>query len=125
MQARCPACGASVPLVHVHGHGQCTACGSNVEPCCAGAGAEADELGGPEIGVAPTLFAVLFDGLGGHSATVTESALLHALAARQGVGLDDARIVLEAGLHVGAVAPAGTACYRLPPAGQSTVRSAP
>lgn len=119
MQARCPACGADVPLVHVHGHGQCTACGSNVEPCCAGAGSEADEQGGPEIGVAPALFSVLFDGLGGRSATVTESALLHALAARQGVGLDDARIVLEAGLHVGAVTLAGAACYRLPLKGGS------
>jgi hypothetical protein len=123
MQARCPACGADVPLVHVHGHGQCAACGCNVEPCCAGAGSEADEQDGPEIGVAPTLFQLLFDGLGGRSASVTESALLHALAARQGVGLDDARIVLEAGLHVGAIAPAGIACYRLPQPGHSHTRS--
>ncbi|MFM1831960.1 MAG: hypothetical protein RLZZ461_276 [Planctomycetota bacterium] len=31
---RCPWCGADAPVVHVHGHGQCAACGTNREPCC-------------------------------------------------------------------------------------------
>lgn len=34
---RCPACGSIAPLVWVHGHGQCSACGTNVAPCCDGA----------------------------------------------------------------------------------------
>ncbi len=34
---RCPACAMIAPIVWVHGHGQCAACGTNVEPCCDGA----------------------------------------------------------------------------------------
>lgn len=33
----CPACGAAVPRVAVHGHVQCGACRTNIEPCCEGA----------------------------------------------------------------------------------------
>lgn len=33
----CPATGRRESLVFVHGHGQCMACGQNVEPCCQGA----------------------------------------------------------------------------------------
>lgn len=33
----CPWCGVPAPLVWVHGHAQCAACGVNSEPCCQGA----------------------------------------------------------------------------------------
>lgn len=34
---RCPACGYPASVVFVHGHGQCSVCGTNIEPCCGGA----------------------------------------------------------------------------------------
>jgi DNA-directed RNA polymerase subunit RPC12/RpoP len=34
---RCPRCGTIAPLIYVHGHAQCTACGSNILDCCQGA----------------------------------------------------------------------------------------
>jgi DNA-directed RNA polymerase subunit RPC12/RpoP len=34
---RCPRCGTLAPLIYVHGHAQCTACGSNILDCCQGA----------------------------------------------------------------------------------------
>jgi len=38
---RCPYCGMMpLQVVHVHGHGQCVSCGTNVEPCCSGEGLE-------------------------------------------------------------------------------------
>lgn len=33
---RCQYCGSEAPLVWVHGHGQCAACGINVQECCQG-----------------------------------------------------------------------------------------
>ena len=33
----CPCCGQASVLVYVHGHGQCSRCGTNIEPCCQGA----------------------------------------------------------------------------------------
>ncbi|MGA1202798.1 MAG: hypothetical protein ACYTGJ_05270 [Planctomycetota bacterium] len=33
---RCDHCGHPAEVVVVHGHGQCTVCGTNVEPCCQG-----------------------------------------------------------------------------------------
>ena len=33
---RCDYCGAVASVVWVHGHGQCTHCGINVEECCRG-----------------------------------------------------------------------------------------
>lgn len=33
---RCQYCGTGAPLVWVHGHGQCAACGITVEECCQG-----------------------------------------------------------------------------------------
>ena len=66
--------------MHVHGHGQCAACGTNVEPCCGGAGGEAGES--PTLhplDANPQLFERLFEGLGGPKATVAEDALAFAL----------------------------------------------
>lgn len=42
MDGRCPVCGQPLQLVWVHGHGQCTSCGQNVEPCCQGSGDEVE-----------------------------------------------------------------------------------
>jgi hypothetical protein len=33
---RCPYCGRQAGVVWVHGHGQCSACGTNVDECCRG-----------------------------------------------------------------------------------------
>lgn len=33
---RCVYCGEEAPLVWVHGHGQCSSCGINVQECCQG-----------------------------------------------------------------------------------------
>ena len=113
--ARCPFCGAQLDLVPVHGHAQCARCGTNVQPCCAGASAgdEADEPVRSELGVEPQLFARLFLHLGGPTATVTADSLLFALVQHLGSDLDDARVVLEAGERVGVVMPAGPGRYRL------------
>lgn len=35
-ERRCLYCGQQAPLVWVHGHGQCAACGINVDECCRG-----------------------------------------------------------------------------------------
>jgi hypothetical protein len=111
----CPYCGYRGTVVQVHGHGQCSKCGTNYEPCCAGADA-ADEAGsttGVDATAEPQLFARLFVQLGGAKATVTTEALLFALVQRLGTDLDDARIVLEAGERIGIVQPVGEGCHRL------------
>ncbi len=33
---RCAYCGSRAGLVWVHGHGQCSNCGINIEECCRG-----------------------------------------------------------------------------------------
>jgi hypothetical protein len=114
-EQRCPYCGYLVPVVHVHGHGQCAHCGTNFEPCCDGADAE-DEAGSAtpiDTAADPGLFARLFEHLGGAERTVTTEALLFALVQHLGTDLDDARLLLEAGERVGLVQPAGTSCHRL------------
>ena len=72
-------------VVHVHGHGQCLTCNTNVEPCCAGDSAndavtrtDTDE----RVDTAPRLFPMVFDSLGGQNVTVTTDALLFALSNR-------------------------------------------
>ena len=32
----CPWCGSMVNLIWVHGHGQCSNCGTNIDECCRG-----------------------------------------------------------------------------------------
>ena len=100
--------------MHVHGHGQCAACGTNVEPCCGGAGGEAGES--PTLhplDANPQLFERLFEGLGGPKATVAEDALAFALAQRLGVDLDDARLLVEAGVRSGRLIAATGNSYRI------------
>ena len=113
--ASCPYCGHRGAVVQVHGHGQCSNCGTNIEPCCAGADA-AEEAGSTttvNAAEGPQLFAQLFVQLGGALATVTSEALLFALVQRLGTDLDDAKIVLEAGERIGIVQRVGAGCHRL------------
>jgi hypothetical protein len=99
--------------VPVHGHGQCAACGTNVEPCCGGAGDEADEWSGREIEVDPTVFPRVFDHLGGRDVAVTEDALVHAFCLRQGSTWDDARAVLGVAQRLGLLRETAAGVYRL------------
>jgi hypothetical protein len=114
----CPWCGARSEPVRVHGHGQCAACGNNIEPCCTGANALDEAAATPAIDTAPgpAMFARLFDHLGGAHATVTGEALRFALAQHLGTDLDDAGIVLEAAERVGIVLPLAGDRFRLRPA---------
>jgi hypothetical protein len=104
--------------VYVHGHGQCSNCGNNVEPCCTGANAADEANATPTIEAAPdpSLFPHLFEQLGGTAATVTTDALVFALTQRLGTDLDDARVVIEAAERLGVVQRVGSACHRLRPA---------
>lgn len=114
----CPWCGSRRGVVHVHGHGQCAACGTNVEPCCAGDNpnaADTRRANGDADGAAPQLFPLLFEGLGGRDATVTTDALLFALANRLGSDLAEARLVLEAAERVGIVRTPRAGLHRLQP----------
>ena len=36
----CPACNQATEIVFVYGHGQCSFCKTNIEPCCTGEKAE-------------------------------------------------------------------------------------
>ncbi len=114
-RARCPYCGHEGAPLAVHGHGQCERCGTNIEPCCAGANAfdEAAAAGGDDAGPDARLFARLFLQLGGPTATVTRDALLFALVQRLGGDLDEAGLVLEAAERVGIVESAGPGLHRL------------
>lgn len=89
---RCAYCGTALHVVHVHGHGQCGLCGTNVEPCCSGASAasEVAERGSDGTIVDKDLLPRVFAELGGVRATVTESSLVLALARTLAVSLDDA-----------------------------------
>ena len=93
-------------VVHVHGHGQCLSCNTNIQPCCAG---DSTNDAGSQIqtnwatNTAPQLFAKVFDALGGSDATVTTDALLFVLMNRLGSDLDEARLVLEAAEKVGII----------------------
>jgi hypothetical protein len=111
----CPSCGSRRGVVFVHGHGQCVACGTNTEPCCAGASAADEADGGAADAefVDPQLFERLFEQLGGPQVTVTTDALLFALVQREGSDLDTARLLLEAGERVGIVQRIGEHCHRL------------
>lgn len=113
----CPWCGSLRGVVHVHGHGQCANCGTNVQPCC-GADAPSDaslsaSAGEVDAGAAPQLFPSLFDALGGRDVTVTADSLRFALTGRLGCDLAEADLLLEAAVHVGILRLAGERLYRL------------
>ena len=111
----CPFCGSVAAVVHVHGHGQCARCGGNVEPCCTGAGHDDAEagLGHAELEADPQLFLRLFTQLGGEQATVARDALLFALAQWLGLGLDEAAIIVEAGVRTGRLVADGADAFRV------------
>ncbi|TVR28595.1 MAG: hypothetical protein EA390_11630 [Balneolaceae bacterium] len=49
LHARCLYCGQPAGLVWVHGHGQCAACGTNVDECCRGESCELEPPGRARI----------------------------------------------------------------------------
>lgn len=102
----CPWCGSLRGVVHVHGHGQCMTCNTNVEPCCSGDStndAACKVETSAEVHTAPQLFPSVFESIGGRDATVTTDALLYALSSRLACDYADARLVLEAAERVGIV----------------------
>jgi len=36
LQTNCPWCNQLTEIIWVHGHGQCTLCGINIDECCRG-----------------------------------------------------------------------------------------
>ncbi|MBL8726438.1 MAG: hypothetical protein JNK49_20510 [Planctomycetes bacterium] len=111
----CPYCGRRGGRVAVHGHVQCGACGTNLEPCCSGA-SPADERDVPssaELLPDPQLFERLFRVLGGPAATVATDSLLSALVQDRNCDLDAARILVDAGERTGRLVRAGDGCHRL------------
>lgn len=101
-------------MVHVHGHGQCGFCGTNVEPCCAGAGDEAELAAGPHLRPGPLPLQALFTELGDPAATVTHDALTHAVCCRVGCDLTEAceRLLYE--IEQGRLLRPAPGIYRLP-----------
>ena len=99
----------------MHGHVQCTRCGENLEPCCAGASSDDAGTMATNDGMtpAPTLFPRLFEQLGGVGATVTTDALVYALTNHLGCTRDDALLVLEAAERVGVVRTIAVGPHRL------------
>lgn len=112
MRPACPACGVPLILVHVHGHGQCAHCGTNVEPCCSGAGDEAEATQPPRLDVAPHVFERLFEELGGRKASVAAEALHNAFSRTQGTDLEEARAVVGVAVRLGILAETAGDAYR-------------
>lgn len=112
----CTYCGARLVIVHVHGHGQCSHCGTNVEPCCSGASPEDAEgaVEWAEVAADPKLFERVFTHLGGSRASVSRESLCFALGQWLGLGMEEALVVLDAGVHTGKLLTAGPDTYRLP-----------
>jgi hypothetical protein len=112
--ARCPVCARWLQMVHVHGHGQCVFCGTNVEPCCVGAGDEAELAAGPQLLPGPLPLAALFAELGEVHASVTHDALTNAVCRRVGCDLAEAceRLLYE--IEQGRLLRAAPGVYRLP-----------
>ena len=40
----CPACNRATEIMFVHGHGQCSFCKTNIDPCCSGETAELKKI---------------------------------------------------------------------------------
>ncbi|MBI5850088.1 MAG: hypothetical protein HZB39_03485 [Planctomycetes bacterium] len=99
-RVRCSACHRLSTTVRVHGHEQCSICGSNFEPCCGGAGEEFDALSrGGESADIDALVAVLA-GLGG---ATTREDLLNWFAERTAASLLLSAQVLERARSAGRV----------------------
>jgi hypothetical protein len=111
---RCPACGRPLQMVHVHGHGQCGYCGTTVEPCCAGAGDEAELAAGPRQRSEALPLRALFADLGDPSAAVTHDALTHAVCCRVGCDLAEACERLLHEVEQGRLLRVEAGVYRLP-----------
>ena len=99
--ARCPHCGRATRVVHVHGHGQCSHCNTNVDPCCSGADAanEIHEAQHRSADLPADWFLRVFANLGGSDAAVTAEALRQAVANALGITLAEADQILTDGLR--------------------------
>lgn len=99
--ARCAHCGRASRVVQVHGHGQCSFCHTNVDPCCSGADAanEIDAAASRQRAVAEQQLSRVFAHLGGAEVTVTREALTLGLANGLGLSLDEAQQIIVAGLR--------------------------
>lgn len=94
----CPACGRELFVVDVHGHGQCAACGVNIDPCCQGASGDlALDTGLADRGVA------LLRSLVG-AAPVSRETLLNLAAARSGCPWSEVEAWLAAAIAERALA---------------------
>lgn len=102
--------------MHVHGHGQCLQCGTNVEPCCGGAapGDAGDAPGDGSLDVEPQLFRRLVAQLGGEDATITAASLEQGFVQRQGSDLEEARAVIALAVRLGKLTAPGEGLLRLP-----------
>jgi hypothetical protein len=109
----CPACGAPLQLVWVHGHGQCAVCGTNVVPCCMGAGDEADQHGGGPGALAVEDVLDGFERAGAGAQAITEDALIHALTTRHEVSHDAAKAAIARAVGLRRLGQAGRVVRRL------------
>jgi hypothetical protein len=111
----CPSCGAMAGVEEVHGHGQCRACGTNIEPCCAGNSADDARTAphGIDADPHPFVFEQVFEHIGGRGATVTGESLRFALAQRLGTELAAAADLCALGVRLGKLHIAGDDCYAL------------
>ena len=105
-------------LVRVHGHGQCAHCGTNVEPCCSGAGDEVEADQSTRLEVSARVFAELFGELGGRDVSVAPEALVNAYCRAQGTDHEEALAVVAVAVRLGILTQHGPdaahpTCYRL------------
>ena len=91
----CPACGATLQLVWVHGHGQCANCCTNVVACCMGAGQEADERAGDPCDVSVNDVVGAFARCANGSGSITVDALRHAITEHEECTYDAANAAID------------------------------
>jgi hypothetical protein len=96
----CPACGAPLQLVWVHGHGQCMNCSTPVVGCCTGSGQEADERAGEHRAVGVDEVLQAFDRCRGGAAAVTLGSLVLTVTQQFECTQDDATAAIERAVAV-------------------------
>ena len=102
--------------MHVHGHGQCGNCGTNVDPCCSGTTADQDPgAQGSAWQIAPELLDRVFASLGGRDRTVTLQALRAALAQALDGTLEAADELIEVARRTGALTTTNATARRSQP----------
>ncbi len=104
----CPACGRPLQLVFVHGHGQCAACGTNVVPCCTGAG---DEVDSSDPGIERARIDTLVEILEARG-PMREDDLFNEFATRTGCGWEIGRALLRQAIARGRIVSAAPGVLR-------------